>query len=245
MRWAVGGKGKKKKKKSRPFHAGPRSFTDARHSSIGFPLESSGPSSGTRDDNHNRETARISDSVLLRSTLNFASFLPFFFFFANRKNAKKGKKEKRVEAYFRATRSWNRGIASFLVTSYIFSLENREGMVRVATLETPLLPSFLFPSPFHSRAEYTSERKFPAPVTFPEQVVWKVDFWKGREWVKREKFLTVIDSTRRENRAIALHSLLDTLSDPFGGSSLATRPSPSTSTCFDSIHPFLLSSVRP
>lgn len=172
------------------------------------------------------------------------SFL-FFFFFANRKNAKKGKKEKRVEAYFRATRSWNRGIASLLVTSYIFSLENREGMVRVATLETPLLPSFLFPSPFHSRAEYTSERKFPAPVTFPEQVVWKVDFWKGREWVKREKFLTVIDSTRRENRAIALHSLLDTLSDPFGGSSLATRPSPSTSTCFDSIHPFLLSSVRP
>lgn len=186
-----------------------------------------------------------SDSVLLRSTLNFASFLPFFFFFANRKNAKKGKKEKRVEAYFRATRSWNRGIASLLVTSYIFSLENREGMVRVATLETPLLPSFLFPSPFHSRAEYTSERKFPAPVTFPEQVVWKVDFWKGREWVKREKFLTVIDSTRRENRAIALHSLLDTLSDPFGGSSLATRPSHSTSTCFDSIHPFLLSSVRP
>lgn len=148
-------KEKKKKKKSRPFHAGPRSFTDARHSSIGFPLESSGPSSGTRDDNHNRETARISDSVLLRSTLNFASFLPFFFFFANRKNAKKGKKEKRVEAYFRATRSWNRGIASLLVTSYIFSLENREGMVRVATLETPLPLSLPLPL---SRGIYEREK---------------------------------------------------------------------------------------
>lgn len=96
-----------------------------------------------------------SDSVLLRSTLNFASFLPFFFFFANRKNAKKGKKEKRVEAYFRATRSWNRGIASFLVTSYIFSLENREGMVRVATLETPLPLSLPLPL---SRGIYEREK---------------------------------------------------------------------------------------
>lgn len=82
------------------------------------------------------------------------SFL-FFFFFANRKNAKKGKKEKRVEAYFRATRSWNRGIASFLVTSYIFSLENREGMVRVATLETPLPLSLPLPL---SRGIYEREK---------------------------------------------------------------------------------------
>lgn len=82
------------------------------------------------------------------------SFL-FFFFFANRKNAKKGKKEKRVEAYFRATRSWNRGIASFLVTSYIFSLENREGMVRVATLETSLPLSLPLPL---SRGIYEREK---------------------------------------------------------------------------------------
>lgn len=83
----------------------------------------------------------------------FPSF--FFFFFANRKNAKKGKKEKRVEAYFRATRSWNRGIASLLVTSYIFSLENREGMVRVATLETPLPLSLPLPL---SRGIYEREK---------------------------------------------------------------------------------------
>lgn len=171
MRWAVGGKGKKKKKKSRPFHAGPRSFTDARHSSIGFPLESSGPSSGTRDDNHNRETARISapsvpiPSFSVQRWISPLSFL-FFFFFANRKNAKKGKKEKRVEAYFRATRSWNRGIASLLVTSYIFSLENREGMVRVATLETPLPLSLPLPL---SRGIYEREKVSRSCNVFPSK----------------------------------------------------------------------------
>lgn len=126
VRWAVGGK--KGKKKSRPFHAEPRSFTDARHSSIGFPLESSGPSSGTRDDNHNRETARISAPFVpirpSRSTPNFASFLLFlsfyFSFFPNRKNARKGRTRNE------STKSW----ASLL---RIFSpFENREGMVRVA-----------------------------------------------------------------------------------------------------------------
>lgn len=244
MRWAVGGKGKKKKKKSRPFHAGPRSFTDARHSSIGFPLESSGPSSGTRDDNHNRETARISaPSVPIPSfsVQRWISPLSFFFFLPIEKTRRKGRKRNESKRTFeRLVREIVASPLSSLLRTYFRSRIAKEWFEW-----RRLKPRFLFPSPFHSRAEYTSERKFPAPVTFPEQVVWKVDFWKGREWVKREKFLTVIDSTRRENRAIALHSLLDTLSDPFGGSSLATRPSPSTSTCFDSIHPFLLSSVRP
>lgn len=246
MRWAVGGKGKKKKKKSRPFHAGPRSFTDARHSSIGFPLESSGPSSGTRDDNHNRETARISapsvpiPSFSVQRWISPLSFL-FFFFLPIEKTRRKGRKRNESKRTFeRLVREIVASPLSSLLRTYFRSRIAKEWFEW-----RRLKPRFLFPSPFHSRAEYTSERKFPAPVTFPEQVVWKVDFWKGREWVKREKFLTVIDSTRRENRAIALHSLLDTLSDPFGGSSLATRPSPSTSTCFDSIHPFLLSSVRP
>lgn len=246
MRWAVGGKGKKKKKKSRPFHAGPRSFTDARHSSIGFPLESSGPSSGTRDDNHNRETARISapsvpiPSFSVQRWISPLSFL-FFFFLPIEKTRRKGRKRNESKRTFeRLVREIVASPLSSLLRTYFRSRIAKEWFEW-----RRLKPRFLFPSPFHSRAEYTSERKFPAPVTFPEQVVWKVDFWKGREWVKREKFLTVIDSTRRENRAIALHSLLDTLSDPFGGSSLATRPSPSTSTCFDSIHPFLLSSIRP
>lgn len=246
MRWAVGGKGKKKKKKSRPFHAGPRSFTDARHSSIGFPLESSGPSSGTRDDNHNRETARISapsvpiPSFSVQRWISPLSFL-FFFFLPIEKTRRKGRKRNESKRTFeRLVREIVASPLSSLLRTYFRSRIAKEWFEW-----RRLKPRFLFPSPFHSRAEYTSERKFPAPVTFPEQVVWKVDFWKGREWVKREKFLTVIDSTRRENRAIALHSLLDTLSDPFGGSSLATRPSHSTSTCFDSIHPFLLSSIRP
>lgn len=196
------------------------------------------------NDNHNRETARISaPSVPIPSfsVQRWISPLSFFFFLPIEKTRRKGRKRNESKrAFERLVREIVASPLSSLLRTYFRSRIAKEWFEW-----RRLKPRFLFPSPFHSRAEYTSERKFPAPVTFPEQVVWKVDFWKGREWVKREKFLTVIDSTRRENRAIALHSLLDTLSDPFGGSSLATRPSPSTSTCFDSIHPFLLSSVRP
>lgn len=52
-----------------------------------------------------------------------------------------------------------------------------------------------FPSLRFSRRMRDIREKLSSP-TFLEQV-WKVDFWKGREWVKREKFLTVIDSTRK------------------------------------------------
>lgn len=89
-----------------------------------------------RDDNHNRETARISAPfrpVLLRSTLNFASFLlfrSFFlpFFIRQSKERKKGKKEERVRAFERLVREIVASSPSSLLG--IFSrrtFENREG----------------------------------------------------------------------------------------------------------------------
>lgn len=247
MRWAVGGKGKKKKKKSRGH-----STLDLVH----LPM----PATRPLDFHSNRVGHRAGRGMTTTIgkprefpprpfrfrpspfNVEFRLFPSFFFFFLPiEKTRRKGRKRNESKRTFeRLVREIVASPLSSLLRTYFRSRIAKEWFEW-----RRLKPRFLFPSPFHSRAEYTSERKFPAPVTFPEQVVWKVDFWKGREWVKREKFLTVIDSTRRENRAIALHSLLDTLSDPFGGSSLATRPSPSTSTCFDSIHPFLLSSVRP
>ena len=177
----------REKKKPRPFHAGPRSFTDARHSSIGFPLESSGPSSGmTTTIGKPREFPPRSDpSFSVQrwiSPLSFFFVLSFFLFlFGNRKNARKGRKRNEWELSSDSfVKSWHRPLPRYLV--YF-----REELSRIAKerLETTLLS---FP-PFHSRVE-----KLSRSCTFLEQV-WKVDFWKGREWAKREKFLTVIDST--------------------------------------------------
>lgn len=173
-------KEKKKKKKSRPFHAGPRSFTDARHSSIGFPLESSGPSSGTRDDNHNRETARISapsvpiPSFSVQRWISPLSFL-FFFFLPIEKTRRKGRKRNESKRTFeRLVREIVASPLSSLLRTYFRSRIAKEWF------EWRRLKSrFLFPSPFHSRAEYTSERKFPAPVTFSRASSMESRFLKG------------------------------------------------------------------
>lgn len=103
-----------------------------------------------RDDNHNRETARISAPfrpVLLRSTLNFASFLlfrSFFlpFFIRQSKERKKGKKEERVRAFERLVREIVPSSPSSLLG--IFSrrtFENREGTVRHAWNHASLFSS--------------------------------------------------------------------------------------------------------
>lgn len=177
VRWAVGGK--KGKKKSRPFHAEPRSFTDARHSSIGFPLESSGPSSGTRDDNHNRETARISAPFVpihpSRSTPNFASFLLFlsfyFSFFPNRKNARKN--EKRIDEIV--------GI----VTSYIFVLrESRRNDSSGETTLASLRPYVPFP-PFDSRVECAIYEKNFLPPRFSSKYGKSIFEKVGNGWNAR------------------------------------------------------------
>lgn len=130
--WGEQWEEKEKKKKSRPFHAGPRSFTDARHSSIGFPLESSGPSSGTRDEwqpqSGNRANFRPvrSDSVLLRSTLNFASFLPFFFFFCQSKKREEREERETSRSVLSSdsfVKSWHRLFPRYFV--HIFARESR------------------------------------------------------------------------------------------------------------------------
>lgn len=124
----------REKKKPRPFHAGPRSFTDARHSSIGFPLESSGPSSGmTTTIGKPREFPPRSDpSFSVQrwiSPLSFFFVLSFFLFFIRQsKERKKGKKEERVRAFERLVREIVASSPSSLLG--IFSrrtFENREG----------------------------------------------------------------------------------------------------------------------
>lgn len=117
-----------------------------------------------------------SDSVLLRSTLNFASFLPFFFFFLPiEKTRRKGRKRNESKRTFeRLVREIVASPLSSLLRTYFRSRIAKEWF------EWRRLKSrFLFPSPFHSRAEYTSERKFPAPVTFSRASSMESRFLKG------------------------------------------------------------------
>lgn len=155
---------KKKKKKSRPFHAGPRSFTDARHSSIGFPLESSGPSSGTRDDNHNRETARISaPSVPIPSfsVQRWISPLSFFFFLPIEKTRRKGRKRNESKRTFeRLVREIVASPLSSLLRTYFRSRIAKEWFEW-----RRLKPRFSLPSSFPPPS--TLARNIRARESFP------------------------------------------------------------------------------
>lgn len=139
------------------------------------------PQSGNRANFRPVPTRPSPFNAEFRLFSSFSFFLSSFFLFGNRKNARKGRKRNEWELSSDSfVKSWHRPLPRYLV--YF-----REELSRIAKerLETTLLS---FP-PFHSRVE-----KLSRSCTFLEQV-WKVDFWKGREWAKREKFLTVIDST--------------------------------------------------